>query len=96
MFSILNKWLDTNTKTIHLRNIYEKDISPPTNSFKIEERTRPNSLIDTIASNNGYIWKMPYANGLTHCNTANLEMLSHLKLMNLLSDENDCTNYMSY
>ena len=42
MFSILNKWLDTNTKTIHLRNIYEKDISPPTNSFKIEERTRPN------------------------------------------------------
>ena len=38
MFSILNKWLDTNTKTIHLRNIYEKDISLPTSSFKIEEQ----------------------------------------------------------
>ena len=29
------------------------------------EQTRPNSLIDTIASNNFYGWKMPYANSLT-------------------------------
>ena len=28
--------------------------------------TRPNSLIDTIVSNNGYRQQMPYANSLTH------------------------------
>ena len=28
--------------------------------------TRPNSLIDTIASNDGYRRKMPYVNLLTH------------------------------
>ena len=47
MFSILNKWLDTNTKTIHLRNIYEKDISPPTNSFKIEEQDQKGLRVKT-------------------------------------------------
>ena len=41
--------------------------------------TRPNSLIDTIASNNSYRWNLPYANSLTHSHTPNLEMLSHQK-----------------
>ena len=40
---------------------------------------KPDSLIDTIASNNGYRRKMPYPNLLTHSHTPNLEMLSHLK-----------------
>ena len=47
-------------------------------------KTRPNSLIDTIASNYGYRRKLPYANLLTHSltysHTPNLEMLSHLKI----------------
>ena len=42
--------------------------------------TRPNSLVDTIASNNGYGQKMPYSNSLTDSHTQNLEMLSHLKM----------------
>ena len=35
-------------------------------------KTRPNSLIDTIASNNGYRWKMPYENLLTRVLLRNL------------------------
>ena len=47
-------------------------------------QTRPNSLIDSIATNNGYGWKIPYANLLTHSHTSNLEMLSHLKMRGLI------------
>ena len=42
-------------------------------------KTRCNSLIDTIASSNGYRWKRPSANLLTHSETPNLE-IPHLDL----------------
>ena len=52
--------------------------------WMITVKTRPNGLIDTIASNIGYKWKMPYANSLTHSlthsHTPNIEMLLHLKM----------------
>ena len=41
--------------------------------------TRPNCLIDTIASSNGYGRKIPKSYSLTYNHTPNLEMLSHLK-----------------
>ena len=49
------------------------------NQEMVSHPTRPYSLIDTIASNNCYRWKMPYANGLTYSHTPNQEMVSHLK-----------------
>ena len=52
------------------------------NVRSFQDETRPNSRIDTIASNNGYGRNNQWLNdtdGLTHFHTPNLEMLSHLK-----------------
>ena len=46
--------------------------------MQIREKTRPNRLIDTIASNNGYRQSNVLFK-LTESHTPNLEMLSHLK-----------------
>ena len=51
-------------------------------------QTRPNSLIDTIASNNGYRQKMPYANLLTHSLT---HLLSYPKSRDAIASKNICT-----
>ena len=48
-------------------------------SFNLGSIT-PNSLRDTIASNNGYKWKKPYSNSVCDSHTPNLEMLMHLKI----------------
>ena len=43
-----------------------------------EKQDQKSNRYDSI-SNNGYGWKMPYANSLTHSHNPHLEMLSHLK-----------------
>ena len=51
-------------------------------TFRIDYfKKRPNILIDTKASNNGYRWKMPYAYLLTHSDIPNLEMLLYQKTL---------------
>ena len=49
-------------------------------------KTKPNSLIDTIASNYGYRRKLPYANLLTHS-------LSYLKSRDAIASKNSVPHY---
>ena len=49
----------------HWMKLEHDKVAKLANSGKKIKKTRPNSLIDTIASNNGYRQIMPYANLLT-------------------------------
>ena len=54
------------------------NIETPTLVPSLKQRWKWDSLIDRIASSNGYGQKNGFSN-LTHSHTPNLEMLSHLK-----------------
>ena len=49
-------------------------------------------LINTIASYNGYRWKMAYWHWLTHSHTPNLEMLLHINKTKRLIDATTSNN----
>ena len=55
--------------------------------------TRPYSLIDTIASNNGYRWKIPLTYSLTLI-PPNIKMLLHLKIKLSIYEIMSIYNYM--
>ena len=48
-------------------------------------KTRPNSLIDTIAYNKGYRWNLPYSNLLTYS-------LSYPKSRDAIASKNEFQN----
>jgi len=79
---ILKKWI-SKSEFCNVKFNFKKWISNST------FQTRPNSLIDTIASNNGYKQKMPYANLLTYS-------LSYPKSRDAIASKNEFQNLVKW